>query len=121
MAKTMACQRSMELLRKEGWSVGKVERWIPQAGKFGKRSDLFGFIDIVAMRLGHNGIMGIQTTTKPQVKKHIDKILGIDEAVTWLRVGNSIEVHGWFKSGRLWMVKREPIDVGRFVKKEERS
>lgn len=112
MPKPMSGQRSMQLMRREGWTVGKVERWLAHAGGFGVRQDLFGFIDIVCMKRGFNGLLAIQTTTLTQFRSHIKKIISIPESLLWLQVGNSIEVHGWYKSGRFWRVKREPVDVG---------
>lgn len=42
-------QRTLKALRKEGFRVGIVERFLAFAGKFGKRQDLFGIIDIIAI------------------------------------------------------------------------
>jgi hypothetical protein len=56
--------RTLEYLRQQGWVVGKVERFIQYAGKYGKRMDLFGFIDLVAM--GEGSIIAIQRTRRLQ-------------------------------------------------------
>ena len=42
-------QRTLKELRKRGFKVGIVERWLSFAGQFGKRQDLFGIIDIIAI------------------------------------------------------------------------
>ena len=90
-------QRSLKLLRKRGYRCQVVERW----NQFARvRQDLFGFIDILAMKCGQLGIVGIQTTTAANTSARIKKIL-IDcreDALLWLRSGNVIVVQGWKKS-----------------------
>jgi hypothetical protein len=45
-------QRSMAYLKKEGYRVAVVERWNPHARI---RQDLFGVIDLLAIRLAEAG------------------------------------------------------------------
>ena len=42
-------QRTLALLRKQGYKSWIVERFLGYAGKFGKRQDMFGIIDIIAI------------------------------------------------------------------------
>ena len=42
-------QRTLKLLREQGYRAAVVERWLAYAGKFGKRQDLFGIIDVLAI------------------------------------------------------------------------
>lgn len=52
-------QRTLRELRKRGYKTGVVERWLRYAGSFGKRQDLFGIIDIIAIsRI--TGVLGVQ-------------------------------------------------------------
>lgn len=98
-------QRSLDLLRKEGWLPAVVEKWNPHAKC---RQDLFGIIDIVAIRDGET--LGVQATTASNLSKRIRKIEESD-ALSLLREAEwTIEVHGWRKDkkGR-WVCKRVNI------------
>lgn len=90
-------QRSLALLKEGNFICQVVERWNPYAKV---RVDLFGFIDIVAVRHPYPGVIGIQTTSASNMSARIKKILGIPEAKIWLTAGNRIIVHGWSKKGR---------------------
>jgi hypothetical protein len=50
--KSKPVQRSLAILRDNGWSVAIVEKWIPPRGqmKFGIRLDVWGFGDLLACR-----------------------------------------------------------------------
>lgn len=105
-------ERTLDLCRKLGWPVDIGERFIP-GGKFGRRKDLFGFIDLVALPPGV-GSLGIQATSAGEVSRRLRKIEGeqqpeetADQAasrlrnvIEWLHRGNSIEVWGWGKRAR---------------------
>ena len=83
-------KRSLDMLRADGWLCGVVEQRIPHT--FITR-DLFGFIDIVAIR--GRETLGVQTTTSAHVNARIKKIKAHRE---WLK-GREIHVHGWSKKG----------------------
>jgi len=85
-------QRSLKYLREQGYFAQVVEHWVPGANI---RRDLFGGIDIVALRADRQGILGVQTTTRNNARARVQKILGIMELDAWMRAGNRIEVHGW--------------------------
>lgn len=96
MAKTSPTQRSLELCRRHGWTVGKVEHW----NSFAKRRvDLFGVIDLVA--LTGSQIVGIQTTSGDNVSARVVKILASEPARAWLESGGRLIVHGWRKLARV--------------------
>jgi len=59
MKQNLATQRTLKALRNDGWLVVVAERWNPYARK---RQDLFGRIDLVAIKPGV-GIMGVQVCT----------------------------------------------------------
>jgi hypothetical protein len=110
--------RALDLLRKEGWLAGVVEKWIAQTKQ---RKDLFGFIDIVAIRPafpahGLRGILGVQATSTENLSHRLDKIRETEAAVTWLLAGGLIEVWGFSKKGKagarkLWQVSKRSITL----------
>ncbi len=79
-----------KLYRGLGYRVGEVER------HFGGRTyDLFGFIDLVAIRPDRTGVLGLQPTAWSKVRAHVRKILLLGAAQDWLKAGNRIAVIGW--------------------------
>lgn len=101
-------QRSLELLRKQGYTVGVVEHWNPFARI---RQDLFGFIDLVAVRPGVRGVLAVQTTSGGNVSARLAKIRSEARAGIWLAAGNAIVVHGWRKnSKRRWECREVVVD-----------
>ena len=85
-------QRSLELLRSQGFSVQVVETY----NFFSKqRKDLFGFIDICAIHPKHDGVLGIQTTSGSNINARVEKAFAIPECKTWLMAKNRIIFHGW--------------------------
>lgn len=109
--KTSPTQRSLAMLREEGWTVAITERWNP----FAKiRQDLFGFIDLLAFR--GNVVLAVQTTSGDHVAERIAKIRTLQAAALWLESHNrKIVVHGWRKVGergkrKLWDCRRVSIE-----------
>jgi hypothetical protein len=88
------------MLRKEGYTCEVVERW----NAFTRtRKDLFGFIDILAIRA--NETLAVQTTSKGNISARAKKIAD-HENVGFVRDANwSIHIHGWEKVGNRWQVK----------------
>ena len=108
---TSPTQRSLALLRQEGWTAAVVERWNPHAGV---RQDLFGFADLVAVRAGRPGVLAVQVTTGSHQAARLRKALGVPALRAWLAAGNRFEVHGWAKAGprggrETWQVHRRPV------------
>lgn len=100
MSKTSPTQRSLAMLRKQGYRVAITEHW----NSFVKRrSDLFGFLDLVAIA---PSMIGVQTTSGSNVSARVTKILELDAAREWLEAGHRIIVHGWAKRGERGAVKR---------------
>lgn len=71
----------------------------------GKKNDLFGFIDLVA--IGHGETIGVQATSTGNVNARVNKILALDSPKEWLKSGNTILIIGWKKykkrvDNKLW-------------------
>lgn len=112
--KTSPTVRSKALLTEMGYAVGIVEHYNYFARR---RIDLFGCIDMVAVKATENGVLAIQTTTSSNVSARLKKAVEIPEVKIWLEAGNRFEVHGWSKRGgrgerKLWDVRRVPLTLG---------
>lgn len=90
-SKTSPTQRSLKLLRDRGYKVGVVEHWNAYVGI---RQDLFGFIDLIAVKEGEP-VLAVQTTSYANTSAREKKIRSIPESEVWLKAGGAIEVHGW--------------------------
>jgi carbonic anhydrase len=86
-------QRSLKYLREQGYTVDVVERWIPGANI---RKDLFGFIDLLAIR--EDEVLGVQSTSGDNVAARVDKIANHDNLDAVRKAGIRILVHGWRKN-----------------------
>jgi len=69
-----------------------VERIVAQANI---RRDLFHCIDVVAVRRGSPGVLGVQATSLPHVGERVAKVRAQPELAVWLAAGNDFEVWGW--------------------------
>lgn len=115
-------QRSLAYLRKNGWTVCIVEKFLPARGgmPFPRRIDAFNFGDLLACRSRHvehdkeggdyiacvKEIALIQTTDHSSFSKHKDKILSIPEFQEWKNAGGITLLHGWGKRGPRGKAKR---------------
>jgi hypothetical protein len=115
--------RTLDRLRKNGYFAQVVERWqsfhskAPGQEKAGVRVDLFGFIDCVAIRHDQPGVLAVQATSRSNQAARLNKILGIPEALTWLKAGNRLEVWGWRKMrSKKWEVTRTVVKREMFGK-----
>lgn len=64
-----AASRTLKVLKKDGWICALAEKWNPFVGI---RQDLFGFMDILALKPGHR-IRAINATTASEIGRHIEK------------------------------------------------
>ena len=87
-------QRSLKYLRDEGWTVAITEKWNPHVRI---RQDLFGFIDLLAIRKGET--LAVQTTSTG-VSSRIKKIMESDYLPKVRDAGWRIVVHGWRKNSK---------------------
>lgn len=84
-------QKSLALLRAQGYTAEVVERWLPRANV---RKDLFGFIDLVAMNGDH--LLAVQTTTLSSYQQHVTKLKEKEDFLgTWLESAGKFEMHCW--------------------------
>ncbi len=86
--------RTLNWLRKQGIEAGVVERHNTFSGQ---KIDLFGFIDIVALRPMLAGCLGVQATSAPNMAARRTKIISLQAAKLWLEAKNPIWVIGWSK------------------------
>ena len=102
---TSPTAQSIALLKKEGYTVKIVEKWNPWSKT---RQDLWG-MDIVAIKSGIPGVLGIQATSRGNVSTRIKKIMALPEAKLFVECSNKLEVWGWDKYKKHWRVRREII------------
>lgn len=95
-------QRSLELLRADGWLVAVVEHWNPFAHI---RQDLFGFIDLLAIQGDYT--LAVQVTTAENMAARRAKIQAEPRAAIWQSASRGIAIHGWHKRGGKWECKEE--------------
>lgn len=89
---TSPTQRSLAYLRAAGWTAEVVERWNPHARV---RHDLFGFIDIMAVRGSET--LAVQTTSGSGVSARLRKIAEQPRLADVRAAGWLVHVHGWRK------------------------
>lgn len=98
-------QLTLRYLRAQGWTAEVVERWNPHARV---RNDLFGFIDVLAIKDGET--LAVQTTSASNVPARIRKIAEHPNVGVVREAGWGIHVHGWAKRRGKWELTRE-VDV----------
>jgi hypothetical protein len=85
-------QLSKKHLTEQGYLPWITEHW----NSFAKiRQDLFGFIDIIAVKEG--SILGVQTTSKSNLSARVKKIKESEYLPIILSSGMRVIVHGWSK------------------------
>jgi hypothetical protein len=112
-------QRTLKRLREQGITAGIVERWLAFAGKFGKRQDLFGIIDIIALD-PIDGVIGIQSCGNT-FSSHYKTITEekYQNTLEWLETpGTKLEIWSWRKVVKergsgvyIWRVRKKRITV----------
>ena len=94
-------QRSLKYLRDQGWTATIVEKWNPHAKV---RQDLFGFIDVLAIREGET--LAVQTTSGSNVSERVKKIADHQHTAAVRDAGWAIHVHGWRKNSHgQWVLR----------------
>lgn len=103
--------RSKKHMERQGYVVGTVERYCSFTRR---RHDLFGFIDLIAIR--GSDVVGIQTTSGANLAARITKAEALPTFTVWLRAAR-VEFHGWSKKGergkrKTWQVRVVNRDKG---------
>lgn len=101
---TSPTQRSLKHLREQGYAVAVTEKWNPHARI---RQDLFGFIDMLAIKDGQT--LAIQTTSASAFAARKAKIQGHENLPVVLLAGWKVIVHGWRKNSKNKWVLREEV------------
>tara|TARA_R100000808_G_scaffold502_2_gene2546 strand:- start:3689 stop:4078 length:390 start_codon:yes stop_codon:yes gene_type:complete len=107
--------RTKHLLTSQNWTVGTVQRFVPQAKRF---FDLYGFIDLCCIHKIH-GFLAVQVTGGNNGSARIKKIINNASAYLWLQAGGKIEVHDWryLKKLKKWDVAINKIEKNDFPEK----
>jgi hypothetical protein len=84
----------------EGWLVEVTEKWIPGANI---RKDLFGWIDLLALRDGET--LAVQTTSWSNVSARVHKITESDTISAVRKANWNVWVVGWKKDRNRWVHK----------------
>ncbi len=104
---TSPTARTLEALRKLGCLCQVVEHW----NAFSRRRiDLYGIIDVVAIRADVPGVTGIQATSTANLTARVKKALAEPALLVWLQAGNRFSCWGWAKRGKkgerkVWTLK----------------
>lgn len=98
-------QLTLRKLRDDGYTAEVVEKWNPHARI---RQDLFGIIDVIAVR--GTETLAVQATSATNVSARVRKI-GDSPLIGAVReAGWSVRVWGWGKRGNRWTLVRD-VDV----------
>lgn len=97
-------QRSLKYLREQGYVVAVTEKWNPHARI---RQDLFGFIDMLALKDGQT--LAIQTTSASAFASRKTKIQCHENLPMVLSAGWKVIIHGWRKNSKKQWVLREEL------------
>jgi hypothetical protein len=92
---------TLKFFRDQGWLADVTERWIAQAGI---RKDLFGIIDLIAIKAGE-AVIGLQATSLSNVPARVAKAKASGPLAIWLKTGARFQVIGWTRRGKKWSPK----------------
>lgn len=95
-------QRTLQLLRREGYLAAVAEKWNPHSRT---RSDLFGFADVLAVRAGAP-VLAVQATSASNHSARVRKAQALPQLRTWLSAGCAFEVWSWAKRKGRWRCRR---------------
>jgi hypothetical protein len=100
--------RTLALLRREGFIAAPVERWLPTVNK---RSDVWGFGDVLAASPGARLVPIVQATTADHVAAQLAKAQARAELAAWPKAGGAFEIHCWRKCSGRWHVRRVAVQA----------
>ena len=111
MGKTTTNERSLKVLRRQGWIAEIVQVRIVRFGALpGEPSsisrDLAGFADVLAWHPGLKKTRFVQATTKAQMTNHIRKYRRnkkvAESILDWLSAGNTFQIWGFYQAQGKW-------------------
>lgn len=93
-------QHTLGFLRKNGWIPWITEVWNPHSKT---RRDLYGALDLVAVRDGGRGVLGVQCSSLSGIagrfKKLNENVIDKGPAmIYWMRSGNPFLLVGWYQT-----------------------
>ena len=94
---TSPTQRTLAVLRADGWLPAIVEKWNPHARI---RQDLYGFIDLLAIRDGET--LAIQCCAGSSAAARVAKITDHENLAAVRKAGWRVEVWAWRKLKSGW-------------------
>ena len=89
-----------------GHITGIVERWLM---KVNRRSDLFGFADLIAVHRVEPGVLLAQVTTLSNLFRRLKKAKGKMELAVWAPRRPALKVHSWRSRDGRWQVKHVSV------------
>jgi hypothetical protein len=89
-------------MREQGYAAEVVERWVSFPAP-GHRSDLFGFVDVLA--IGKGETVAVQCTSDTNAASRARKIAEAEHLPTMREAGWRVVVHGWKKQANRWVVR----------------
>lgn len=101
---TSPTQRTLQRLRNDGYLAAVVEHWNPHARV---RNDLFGFIDVLAVRDGE--ILAVQATSGSNGASRVKKIAEHPNVGAIRKAGIRIEVWAWRRLVSGWAPRVEDL------------
>lgn len=110
---TSPTQLSLKYLRQRGYRAEVVERWVKAPGILDAkgrpmeafRRDLFKCIDVLAVKRGVPGALGVQCCVIGDVANRLEKAKQQPGLEDWLLAHNLFQVFGWVIRGAVWEVK----------------
>jgi len=113
-------ERTIKWLRDRGFVVGKAERLIPTGKGYPQRKDLFGIIDLIAIKPGMT--IGVQSTGVAH-SAHVKTILKteIENTRRWLLAGNHLWLISWrkLKTGPVQRTYKPRIEIFSLVRSDD--
>jgi hypothetical protein len=97
--------RTLEALRRDGWTAQVVESWIP---RLNVRRDLFGVGDVLAVKPGDPPLL-LQCTSGSHHAHRVGKSRQEPRLRAWLASGATFEVWSWSKVDDRWQCRRTPL------------
>lgn len=95
-------QLTLRKLRADGYTCEVTEHWNSYAGC---RNDLFGIIDVLALRGAET--LAVQATSAPNVSARIRKIAEAPTIGAIREAGWTVRVWGWAKVAGRWTLTRD--------------